>query len=246
MKVVVEQILEQVRNHFRDYEIILIDDGSSDRTGAIMDSFAQIHERIRVEHNGSNLGLGASYKRGVALATKEYLMLLCGDGGLPARSLPSIFEQIGKADIVIPYMTNLRQIKTPLRYFLSRGYTTLLNLLFGFRLNYYNGLPVHRLDLLRCIDITSSGFGFQGEVLIKLLKSGCSYVQVGVSGAEETKRSFALRASNLVSVARTVIHLIAEIVNFRPIPHDIIVRGRGGDSACSAESRTRKRPGQSD
>jgi hypothetical protein len=151
-------------------------------------------------------------------------MLLCGDGGLPAKSLPAIFNAIGSADIVIPHMTNLRQIKTPLRYFLSRTYTWLLNTLFGFRLNYYNGLPVHRTDLLRHIRIASSGFGFQGEVLVKLLKSGCSYVQVGVLGAEETRRSFALRPGNLLSVAGTLLHLVSEIARFRPIPRDQIER----------------------
>ncbi|HEY0337970.1 MAG TPA: hypothetical protein VGC70_11580, partial [Burkholderiales bacterium] len=173
-----------------------------------------------------NIGLGACYQRGLQEARCNYVMLLCGDGGLPARSLPAIFEKIGTADIVIPYMTNLRRIKSPLRFVLSRTYSKLLNTLFGFKLHYYNGLPVHRTDLLRSIRITSSGFGFQGEILVKLLKSGCSYVQVGVLGAEETRKSFALRPRNLVSVARTLLHLIAEIVRFRPVPKEVVERGR--------------------
>jgi dolichol-phosphate mannosyltransferase len=223
---VVEQILAEVDGTIRDYELILVNDGSTDSTGEVMEQLARERQKIRVLHNPGNIGLGASYTRGVKEARCQYVMLLCGDGGFPASSLPAVFEKIGHADIVVPYMSNLRQLKTPMRYLLSRGYTSLLNLLFGFKLRYYNGLPVHRADLLRRISITSSGFGFQGEVLVKLLKSGCSHVQVGVLGAEHTRRSVALRPRNLISVARTLVHLLKEIVHFKPIPRDEIERGR--------------------
>ena len=124
---------------FADYEIILVDDGSLDATGEIMDRLASLYDKIRVLHNPTNCGLGASYKRAIGEVRFEYVMMLCGDGGLPAESLPPIFDAIGAADIVVPYMTNLRTIKTPLRYALSRSYTNLLNFLFQQKLQYYNG-----------------------------------------------------------------------------------------------------------
>jgi dolichol-phosphate mannosyltransferase len=225
---VVDQVFAEVLPRVRRYEVILINDGSTDRTGAIMDRIAQARPGVRVLHNSANFGLGASYQRGVREARYDYIMLLCGDGGFPAASLPAVFEKIGQADIVVPYMTNLRQIKTTTRYLLSRAYTGLLNLLFGFRLKYYNGLPVHRTALVRRIDIVSDGFGFQGEVLVKLLKSGCSFVEVGVNGAEETKRSFALRPKNIASVAYTFAHLVAEVLFFKPIPADVVEDARRG------------------
>jgi dolichol-phosphate mannosyltransferase len=207
----VNGIIECLEIRQEDYELILIDDGSIDRTAEILDSLAQRNDRVRTLHNAKNLGLGLSYQRGIEAATKDYVMLLCGDGGLPASSLPLILDQVGKADIVIPYMENLKTIKTPFRFILSRTYSTLLNLLFGLKLHYYNGLPVHRLDLLRKLDITSTGFGFQGEILIKLLKNGHSFVEVGVKGAEENQRSSALRLKNIISVARTLASLVWEI-----------------------------------
>ena len=226
VEMVVRRILAVVDGRFTDYEMLLINDGSTDSTGAIMDRIAAGHDKVRVLHNKGNIGLGASYQPGVNEGRFDYVMLLCGDGGLPAESLPAIFDQIGKADIVIPYMLNLRQIKIPLRYLLSRTYSNVLNLLFGFRLRYYNGLPIHRMALVRSIQVTSRGFGFQAEILIKLLKSGCTYVEAGVEGAEETKRSFALRPSNLLSVARTLIHLVIEATRFIPVPAEIIQKSR--------------------
>ena len=140
-------------------------------------------------HNNPNRGLGGSYKRGVGESRYDYVMMLCGDGGIPASSLPSIISKIGTADIVVPYVTNLREIKTLQRYLLSRSYTGLLNFLSGHRLNYYNGLPVHRRSLLDPAVMTSSGFGIQGEILVKLLKSGRSFVEVGVLGGESRPTS---------------------------------------------------------
>ncbi len=211
---VVRQIWSIVEDSLTNYEVILIDDGSTDRTGQIMDRLATELARVRVIHHEKNKGLGASYRRGVEAAQLDYVMMLCGDGGLPATSLPPILEKIGSADMILPYITNLRRIKTPSRYAVSRTYTMLLNAVSGYRLNYYNGLPVHRRKLLNEIEITSTGFGFQGEIIVKLLKSGCSFAQVGVPGAEMTRSSSAFRLKNVVNVGTTLFKLVWELKRY--------------------------------
>lgn len=210
----VSDLLAASQGCFKEFELILVDDGSADGTGRIMESLASAHQCISVLHNETNLGLGAAYLRGIDAARFEYVMLVCGDGSLPAPSLATIFGAIGQADIVVPYHPNLKQIKTPLRFLISRCYTLLLNLLFGQKLHYYNGLSIHRTDLLRQIDLTSTGFAFQGEILIKLLKAGCSYVEVGVPTIDLTDNSSALNLRNLGDVINTLIMLIYGVATF--------------------------------
>jgi glycosyltransferase involved in cell wall biosynthesis len=199
-----------------NYEIILVNDGSQDQTGAIMERLAAKYPKIKVLHNPKNLGLGPAFLRGLEHASQDYVMFLCGDGGFPGSSLPLVFAKLGQADLIIPYMSNLKAIKTPFRYFLSRTYTKLINLIFGFKLNYYNGLSLYRTRQLKQLKIAGGSFGIQAEMIIKLLKAGCSYVQVEVKGAEEANRSVAFTFSSFLKVAKTLFNLIIEIFYFNP------------------------------
>ena len=211
-----EEVLESVTREIVDtlepildtYELIFVDDGSTDKTGEIMDRLVRELPNARVIHNNPNLGLGAAYWRGVGQAKYDYVMMLNGDGGL--LSLPPILQAIGTADVVVPYVSNLRELKTPFRYFVSRAYTVLMNILSGRRLHYYNGLPVHRRVLLNQIKLGSDGFGYSAEIIIKLLRAGCTFVEVGVPGIEKKNKSFAFRFKNVASVANTIVKLIVE------------------------------------
>jgi dolichol-phosphate mannosyltransferase len=203
--------LALAKSKFTDFEIILINDGSIDSTLQVMNSCRQNDPRISVIDNAKNLGFGASYRLGVSQAKGDYIILLCGDGGLPITSLEKLIPYIGSVDIVIPWMKNLKIIKSNGRYLLSRTYTRLLNLFFNLDLHYYNGLSIHKASLIKGLIYSDSGFGFQAEILIKLIRSGATYVQVGVEGAEEAQQSDALNIKNWFRIFSTISALLASI-----------------------------------
>jgi dolichol-phosphate mannosyltransferase len=198
-----------------DYEVILVDDCSRDRTRQRMQALAAIAPHIRVLHNPLNLGLGGSYKRGVAVAQGDYVMMIPGDNGFPAGSIGEILRHSGRADIVIPVVTN-PWARAWFRAVASRCFTLLLNWAFWLDIGYYNGAVLHRTGLLRTIEIKTSGFAYQAEALVKLIARGASYTHCPVQIQERAVgRSSALSLKNQIAVWKTIGHLLIEVGVFR-------------------------------
>ena len=194
-----------------EYEIIIFDDGSRDRTGQIADDLAAQDSRIRVVHNPTNMGIGFCYKKGVENARRDYVLMIPGDDETPAATIRAIGEHAGKTDLVITYTLN-GHIRPPHRRIVSRGFTIMMNLLFGLRLRYYNGNCLIRTRLLRTIPLQASGFAYMAMVLTRLLKHGHDYVEVGILlQRREQGASKALRPKSFVSVGKSVLALAWEI-----------------------------------
>jgi glycosyltransferase involved in cell wall biosynthesis len=201
-----------------DYEIVLVNDASTDRTLERMQALAAADPRIRILDNPSNLGFGGSYKRGARAATATYVMMLPGDDGFPGQSIAEIVSHAGEADIIIPIVTNPRA-RSRLRAFASRGFTTLLNWTFWLNVGYYNGAVLQRNDLLRGVEITTNSFAYQAEALVKLIARGATYQHCYVSIQERAAgRSSALSLKNQIAVWRTILHLIAVVGLFCRFP----------------------------
>jgi glycosyltransferase involved in cell wall biosynthesis len=202
------------QNH---YEIILVNDGSRDQTLKRMQALTKTNFRIKIVDNPVNLGLGGSYKRGVAVAEAKYVMMVPGDDGFPTESIAEILSHIGEADIIIPIVTN-QEVRNRFRALASRGFTVLLNWMFWLDIGYYNGAVLHRSDLLRSIEISTNSFAYQGEALIKLIARGATYTHCQVKIRERAAgESSALKPRNQIAVWKTILHLVSAVGMFRKI-----------------------------
>lgn len=123
----------------KDYEILVIDGGSRDRTETIVQAMSQRNDKLSFFKNKEgDKGLGSSFRKGVGLATKEYVGWLPGDNDILPEGIKNILKKIGETDIIIPYSANFKA-RPFIRRILSRIYTRIFNLLFGLKLNYFNG-----------------------------------------------------------------------------------------------------------
>jgi glycosyltransferase involved in cell wall biosynthesis len=210
----VETIREVMSKH-DEYEVILVDDCSRDGTLQRMHELAESEPRVRVLGNPVNVGLGGSYKRGVAVARGKYVMMVPGDNGFPAHSIAEILRHAGRADIVIPVVAN-PDARTRFRAFTSRCFVLLLNWMFWLDVGYYNGAVLHETALLRSIEIRTNGFAYQAEALVKLIARGASYTQCYVWIQERASgRSSALSLKNQITVWKTLFNLLADVGIFR-------------------------------
>ena len=207
----VEEVIAAIGEDFSVYEILIFDDGSKDRTGAVADELALENKNISVIHNVDTLGLGCSYKKGVELAKNDYVMMIPGDNQFLRDSIKPLFLSLGSVDIIAPYTLNYR-IRPFSRQVVSWAFTTLVNLLFGLKLKYYNGIVIHKSSIIKSVPISSTGFSYQAEILVRLIKSGHSYKEVGINILERTHgKSSALSSQNIQSVLKALSKLFFEI-----------------------------------
>lgn len=207
----VEEILRVVVPRFSDYEILLVNDGSIDGTGEKMETLARGNPNTRVRHNLVPRNTGAALTQAAAEARFDYIMMIPGDNENPAQALIPILDAVGTADLIIPYTVNTK-VRPFVRRLISRIYITLLNFLFGLRLRYYNGTSIYKTADLRRMTVRTDSFAHLAERLIKLIRTGCSYVEVGVHiGAPHGRRSKAFRLSNIVGVGQGLASLFYEV-----------------------------------
>ena len=191
------------------YEIIFVNDKSSDRTPLIMEEIASSNKYVRVIHNKKNLGLGGSYKAGLKLSKLEYVIMVPGDNNFSSSTLSKLFSRIGDADIIVPFHGNTDMVRSVFRRFTSELFTRILNFAARSDLKYYNSIVIHKAEILKGIPRIRDDFAYQADILIKLLKRGYTFEMVEITLDErkigETK---AFKAKNVMKVSLFLIGLL--------------------------------------
>jgi len=103
----------------REWEILVVDDGSSDGTLRVAQRFAEADHRVRVLTHSTNRGMGAGMKTGIAAATADYFTIIAGDGQHPTPELEVLLPGLKEADIVTTFHSNQRELQ---RRVLSFGF----------------------------------------------------------------------------------------------------------------------------
>ena len=179
----VREILDAANKSDLLIEIIIIDDGSTDGTWDCAQRLQNSNSQIKCIQNKSNKGLGGTYKVGLAASRSEFITWVPADCSHGSDSLLDAYQAIGDADIIIPIPTN-PQVRPLVRQIISRLFTVIVNSSNKFKIPYYNGLSVHKKILLDSIKIGTDGFGFQAEIIVKLIRGGASYKLVNTHISE--------------------------------------------------------------
>lgn len=205
-----DAIATAMRDLPHSYEVLVIDDGSTDGTSAQAEAYGKANPDfpLRLHRHAVNRGLTRSYVDGAFLGRGKYYRLVCGDNVEPPATLFAVFSRLGEADMVIPYQTDVAG-KSMFRKWISSRYTSLVNLLSGYRIRYYNGLALHlRYNVMRWGPY-SFGFGFQAELVTRLLDEGATAIEIPVHAEHREKKgkNSALNLRNFLSVTHTLMEI---------------------------------------
>jgi glycosyltransferase involved in cell wall biosynthesis len=195
------------------YEVLICDDASTDRSVEVAREFITRHglaDRYRILVNPTNRGIGRNYFTVAEQASGKYFFPLHGDDPLPVNELRQLLALVGQADVIIPYWdTRLVNMKynhdhRPLsRRLLSCTYAQVVRLLSGLNIRYFNGLVVHRRDIVLANRVPATGLGYQAELLCRVLQDPkVSFLEVRLHNYE--RRTGASNAFKPKAVASTL------------------------------------------
>jgi len=176
---VTRQALEVGRAVAAELEVIIVNDGSRDRTGEIADRLAAEIPEVRAVHNRPNRGYGGALQAGFAAATKNWIFYTDGDGQFDIGELPKLLPLLADHDIVSCY--RLDRQDSLLRKLNAWAWTTLVNLLFRVRVRDIDcAFKIYPKPFIERIELHSEGALIDTEMLAKARNLGLTIAQVGV------------------------------------------------------------------
>jgi glycosyltransferase involved in cell wall biosynthesis len=168
---VVENSLERLPEYFDDFEVIVVDDGSSDDTAKICDELAKKHQKLRIIHQ-KNGGFSRATLTGINASTKEFIAYIPADGQFLVEDLRHCFEMMAANDLVLGYRGG-RPDYTLWRMLMTHGYLLLLTILFDLRVGDLGWATLWRADKLKGLDLKgSSGVFILAEIVVRFSKKG--------------------------------------------------------------------------
>ena len=175
----VEKAIEVMEKLNADFEVIIVDDGSSDNTGQVADEIAGRDRRVKVVHHQHNLGYGAALQSGFKTATKELVFYTDGDGQFDINEMPPLLALMEQYDIVSCYRLNRRD--SIIRKINGWCWTRLICLMFGLKIRDIDcAFKLYKREIFDKIELSSTGALIDAEILARAARKGYRITQKGV------------------------------------------------------------------
>ncbi len=204
----VAEALATGRRITSDLEIVIVDDASTDGSGALADRLAERHPELRVVHHARNRKLGGALRTGFAAATKEWVLYIDSDLPIEMNDALKAVPLTRGADMVIGNRQG--RAEGLRREVMSWVYNRLIRVLFGLKVNDVNfAFKLFRRTILDHIALQSEGSFIDAELLIETHRAGLVIAEIPLQYHERVAGVSTLASS---SVVRTILR---ELIAYR-------------------------------
>ncbi len=168
-----------LNGYLEDFEVIVVNDGSADRTADIVSSISASDSHVRLVSHPTNRGYGAALASGFAAATKELTFFMDSDGQFDIRDLREFFPFIEMYDAVLGYRIDRQD--TAIRKFNAWGWKLVVSLVLGMHVRDLDcAFKLLHTEFLHTHPLETNGAMINAELLYKLKQSRGTYKEVGV------------------------------------------------------------------
>ncbi|NIA22160.1 MAG: glycosyltransferase [Anaerolineaceae bacterium] len=193
-----EKLRDALAECSEEFEIILVDDGSTDRTPAIVDELAEKYDEVRTIHHRPKAGYGVSLKDGFLAARLPLVFYTDADNQFDPREIPRLLKLIDKHDIVTGYRIDRQDPWT--RKFFSWGFKKFIGMVFGVYVRDCDcAFKLYRRKVFKHITMESRMFFIDAEVLAKANLLGYRIGEVGVTHLPRSDGESTVRLSHILS-----------------------------------------------
>jgi len=197
IEAVISEIRASLSNLGWPFEVVVVNDGSSDRTGVVADFLSAQIPDVQVIHHAENLGLGGVYRTGFEQAQEEYVTFFPADGQFPATIIEQFGPLMASADMVLGYLPD--RDSSLLAKGLSAAERALYRLLFG-TLPRFQGILMFRRTLLDEVKLKSTGRSWAILMELVICASRGGYRLVSVPTEMRPRMSGKSKVNNLATI----------------------------------------------
>jgi len=175
----IEEIHVFLKKNFKDFEIILIESGSTDGSDKIVDRIRIKYNSIIVFHEKTRNGFGSAMKIGIKLAGKELISMITVDRPFELKYILEAVKASRENDFVLSYRVNDR--RSMIRRIQSFFYNCLINLFLGLKVKHVNSaLKLYKNQSIKRVNIQSNTWFFDAEVIYRLINEGFKFKEIPV------------------------------------------------------------------